>query len=591
MQPAPGLDQSWQAGLFMAAHQGLTYGRDVMWTYGPLGFLSAPEIWQQHLALAAFVYTALLRFAVAVVIYNGARVSFGRVCGFIVALFAVAVSSGTTGELTILFAVGVWSLRSGFADRRSVALAAAAGSFSALELLVKVSTGFELMVMVAVIILCLPGARPRLSAAALVGWVLTLVVLWLLTGENLTAVPSFVWYALQVSLGYASAMGAEQPGLGWEYTVALIALGIGLWASYVTTEGQSSRSRIGTALLWLIFWFASFKEGFVRHDSGHGMFFFIGLTTGFVAFRWRAGLRLSGLLLLVCLIGFTLAAQAQTLTADFRPVNSTKAFFSELADYVTPSRRAAILQRGRAAVQVAEPVDPTTLAMLRGHTVAVFPMDQAIAWAYGLNWDPVPVLQSYGAYTSGLDALDASFLSSSRAPQRILFEGTPGVDARIGAFDEGQTLRTMFCHYRAIRETKSFALLARTANRCTSPPVALRTVHAGWGQQVDVPAPPAGRWMVYVRIYGSAGLNIPGELASFFYRPPQRYVELNGGAPSRFVPGTAADGLPLQMSPGVDYGAPFVVAAGDTRIAILCGIGEKPGGGSLTYRFYAQRIS
>ena len=39
-----------------------------------------------------------------------------------------------------------------------------------------------------------------------------------------------------------------------------------------------------------------------------------------------------------------------------------------------------------------------------------------------LHWDPVPVLQSYSAYTTYLDNLDASFLSSARAPQRLLYQ-------------------------------------------------------------------------------------------------------------------------------------------------------------------------
>jgi hypothetical protein len=50
----------------------------------------------------------------------------------------------------------------------------------------------------------------------------------------------------------------------------------------------------------------------------------------------------------------------------------------------------------------------------------VYPQEIALAWAYHLDWRPIPVLQSYSAYTSDLDQLDADFLTSTRAPQRIL---------------------------------------------------------------------------------------------------------------------------------------------------------------------------
>src|ERR1035438_1340146 len=44
--PAPsaaGLDGSWVLGLGMAHAQGLVHGRDIVWTYGPLAFLSKPD--------------------------------------------------------------------------------------------------------------------------------------------------------------------------------------------------------------------------------------------------------------------------------------------------------------------------------------------------------------------------------------------------------------------------------------------------------------------------------------------------------------------------------------------------------------------
>src|SRR6188472_432191 len=36
LAPAPGLDPSWGAGLQMAAHDGLVFGREVVFTYGAL---------------------------------------------------------------------------------------------------------------------------------------------------------------------------------------------------------------------------------------------------------------------------------------------------------------------------------------------------------------------------------------------------------------------------------------------------------------------------------------------------------------------------------------------------------------------------
>jgi hypothetical protein len=42
--PRTGFDHSWQLALNLAAQHGLDFGRDVVFTYGPLGFLAQPLI-------------------------------------------------------------------------------------------------------------------------------------------------------------------------------------------------------------------------------------------------------------------------------------------------------------------------------------------------------------------------------------------------------------------------------------------------------------------------------------------------------------------------------------------------------------------
>ena len=42
--PEVGLDGSWRLGLSLAAQQGLHFGTDVVFSYGPLGFLAEPNL-------------------------------------------------------------------------------------------------------------------------------------------------------------------------------------------------------------------------------------------------------------------------------------------------------------------------------------------------------------------------------------------------------------------------------------------------------------------------------------------------------------------------------------------------------------------
>ena len=56
LAPYAGLDGSWQAAMAMAAHQHLPFGTQVIWTYGPLGFLTSGQLYYAGTAIVAFLF-------------------------------------------------------------------------------------------------------------------------------------------------------------------------------------------------------------------------------------------------------------------------------------------------------------------------------------------------------------------------------------------------------------------------------------------------------------------------------------------------------------------------------------------------------
>jgi hypothetical protein len=338
----------------------------------------------------------------------------------------------------------------------------------------------------------------------------------------------------------------------------------------------------------VVFWFFAFKEGFVRHDPQHDVFFFGAVLGGFLAFRWRGADRALALLGLAVLVAFFLQAATTSITSFANPITNVRTAFDQTRDVANPARRAAAIRVGRAEIESADPLDQRTLSLLHGHTVAIWPSEIAVAWAYRLDWDPLPVLQSYNAYTSALDNLDAAFLASSRAPQRLLVLATPDPDGRIVAFDEATTSRAILCRYRLLYATATAAVLAHESARCGQEKLIAR-VHLGWGETVAVPAAP-GRSLVSMRI---AGVGVGGleRIISLFYKPAERFVRINDGQPRRLVTGTAADGLPLLAASGVDFPQPFNIAANAKRIAIMKDGSTADHNRSLTLSFYAQTVA
>lgn len=590
--PAPGLDNSWAVGLEMGLNRGVNFGSQLTFTYGPLGFLSTAQLWYSGLATVSFVYQLLIRLALAAAMFWSARRSFGSVGAFVLAVVVGGVVEvGISGipETIIVVIVSAWAIATDRAARTQELICAGLGAFAAIQLLHKVSVGVQLIAMAAVVVVSLRGSRLRNGAAAAVGFLVALLVCWLAVGQPLGALPDFFVRAAQITLGYTPAMGIDQPGGGWEYTAAFVGLAIGIWAALNMTQVRPTRERYGLLALWVLFWFFTFKEGFVRQDQSHVAWFFETLLGGVFAFRWSRGARWAGLLSICALTAFTLAAQQASLTESFDPTRNVSDAINDLRIVASSHRTAEIMDQGRAAVRAGDPLDPASYQLLTGHTVGLFPSELTYMWGYRLNWDPFPVLQAYSAYTSALDRMDADFLTSIRAPQRILVNSGPEIDGRLVWFDAPRTSRTMLCHYRPLRATSATVVLTLIDGRCSAPTL-LGTVRANWRQQVPVPAPPTPRSLVFVRIDG-VGVGGLESLESLFYKPAERYLILNGGQAVRLVEGTAGDGLPLRAAAGVDFPRPFNMAPQATNIAVtkLGQVGTS--GRPITYSFYTESVA
>jgi hypothetical protein len=586
IEPRPGLDYSWQAALQLAAEHHLVFGREIVFTYGPLGFLDIPALWSSWPADLAFLYTVLLKLGGALAVFLGARRSFGAFWSFVIAVVVLSVTAETRIEPVIVLIVSFWALSTTLTPRARLAVAAGLGAFTAIQLLCKVSIGGECLIMSALTVLSLPGSRRKELAVGAGSCAFVFLLCWLATSQPLGAIPDYVSGVVQIVFGYGPAMSVYDTSTRWAYTPAFLMLGLGMWAALDLTTDGLRRQRIGAVLIWITFWFFSFKEAFVRQSFVQIWLFFALTLGGWFAFGFRrrrgfAAAVAVGLLLL------SLAAANNSVTDPIHPVTSLRAAFHDLKIMVSPSARSRANERSRVAVKSADALDPISLQLLSGQTVGIFPTEIAAAWAYHLNLRPFPVIQSYSAYTPRLDNLDAAFLASRRAPERVLLSPPTDIDGRILAFDQPRTTRALVCRYRQAHSGPVFAVLTHEPDRCSEPHL-LATETAAWGRPVPVPPPPTRRSLVFVEISG-AGADALERIRSFLWKPALRFVLLNG-ASHRLVEATAADGLPLRSTGGLDYPRPFSLIPQSPAIAIARS-GAPASPRAITYRFYWQSFT
>lgn len=234
---------------------------------------------------------------------------------------------------------------------------------------------------------------------------------------------------------------------------------------------------------------------------------------------------------------------------------------------------------------------PSIRRRIGDRTVTIDPWEIGVAWAYGLNWHPLPVIQDYSAYTTALDRLNARALAGA-GPRTILRQSPgqedlapAGVDGRYPGWDSPAAKLALLCNYRAALTTPRWQLVEKTAPRC-SPPSPLGSVEASSGQAIPVPTEPGRDQIVFAKIHG-LGLTAPESALSLLYRAPTRSVSFDPGGTWNLAADTAADGLILRAPRAVDFPRPFQLAPDPRRFSVAVnGAPSRP----IEVEFFSQRV-
>ena len=194
------------------------------------------------------------------------------------------------------------------------------------------------------------------------------------------------------------------------------------------------------------------------------------------------------------------------------------------------------------------------LAALKGRCVNAEPIEVAAVWAYGLDWCPLPALQSYGAYTSRLDQLDAArYADPEKGPDGVI-RADFAIDERLPAWESPAAMLALLCNFESAAEGGGWQALVRVPDRCGEPhPVG--SVQGALGEPIALPPAPAGTVLIG-RVHGLE-IGTFERLEMLFARPAERWISIDGEPRHRVLPGTVEDGLILDVPSAVDYPSPF----------------------------------
>jgi hypothetical protein len=590
--PGAGLDPSWNAGLAMATHGGLQFGREIVFSYGPLGFLQSPYIWYSGLGVLAFLFSAAVYVGFCIALVGALGRALPLLLSAVLAFGLIGALPPLEQALLLAVIAALALLEREWSARTLDAFVATAATFAAIEALIKLSTG---PVIAVIFLLALIGARAGRwrIVAYLVLFAVELLALWLLAGQSLGAIPDFLANTREIVSGYSSAMIREVDVAHWKVVVASIAAAIvtvGLVAACAAGRFRDRRALCAGAALMAIAAFSIFKEGVVRTDAGHLSLYFATACVLWIAIPWTRG-RWPWLLAGAAAIALAgLPVRTADTPTNLDPVANVRDAVEQARNLFSPGRRTDLIAAGRAGMKATYRLDPWTRAALQGRTVAIEPWEAGVAWAYELDWNPLPVFQNYSAYTAGLDRLNAEAVESPDGPERILRENplqvlpefpTQDLDSRFGGWDPPEQQRAVLCNFAPLHTTERWQVLGRIPDRCGEPRRA-GNAEAGEGEGVAVPTPRQGE-AVFVRIHG-AGVGGLEKLTTALFHARVRHLLVNGNRSYRLIPETAGDGLLLRGSGPWAAPGPFSPVPQARTIAVT------GAGADLRFEFFRLQV-
>jgi hypothetical protein len=558
-QPAADFDSSWHYAMNMAAASHLAFGRDIVWTVGPL---AAVYTRQYHPALDSLMLGVSVMVAIAMVaglatlatprrrpwllllplllgmqLLPDAQFMILPLLLVLLARHEAARTSQVSGNLTLLFVSACCALLPYIKRNLTLLLF------------------FGLIFSVAI----LWQRRTRLAVALMVVCVATSIVGWLVAGQELSRLPGYFVAQGGIISGYTDAMANGQ-GLGEIITYV---------AGACLMLALAWRDR--TALDWMVLpflaliFFVCFKMGFVRQDLHVSIAASALGLIGLMLFL-RSDNRWGYWILIVGMAGWGIVAAGHE---DVRP----SAMLHRVGTATWKSaaglwRRATDPEwlphafanaNGRLALTAPLPVYPGPSDLYTSSVADLF--------ANGAHWHPRPIVQSTSAYTPELLALNLLHLQND-PPQHIYFRPSPE-DQRYPAFEDGESWPQLLRAFEVVAIAGDYAVLGRRAAPVDvgiARPIlsTMMTV----GSRTPLPSGSAPLWAtIQVRP------TLLGRLVSLLYKLPPLSMRLTypdrSDATYRFVPGIASAGFLL--SPTVARAEDFVALASPQRERFFVG--------------------
>ena len=456
-----GLDPSWQLALHEAFDKGRIFGKEFVFTYGPLGWLSTrlPYPSTAPLLLSADILLGIL-LLLAFVAITRSLTRWYQLLPLPLICWAAGSPFFAHNLVMLMFSLELIFLLL-FVRSKNWAMLLPAGALSICAFCVKLNIGFVSLgaFFVAVLLIAIQARSTFIKGCY---WGLGMLGALLCTGYILSIdLVGYTLGSLSIAQGYNDAMPLPPVGRDEYVWAALLLLSVfGVWILGNFKIILRHRDTLLAGLVVPLFLFLLFKQAFVRADEH--VFEFVAwcsVPIGIMAWAGLHRLRLSFIPILGSLAITPLLGNEGKLSTQYT-VGRAKGFsyyLSEVERIKEIAKTAPIPSDDSLPKEITE--------IIGGDSVDIFPWEISALLAHKLSYHPRPVPQSYVAYTKYLDGLNGSFFNSFNRPRYVVY-AHHCADHRYCNFEDSQSRLALLTHYDLVGSWNYHLLLkSRTIPR------------------------------------------------------------------------------------------------------------------------------
>jgi hypothetical protein len=440
-QMSNGLDSSWEYALNkITSWDNIKFGADVVYTYGPLGFLNGPMYVNGIFNVSLFLYLYIW-MSVLVMFYKLLKNNCNNIYMIIASLIALLGSTLTTADMYIEYAF-LCALAVLWINKNDIYALIFSVIISTIAFFFKFSIAISI---IATYILFIFAKICRKEYKRLWGLLLpciTVPLCYLLYNSSIHGFFQFVKGSLEISKGYNSAMSINQSDRYAVWIFLLMAVYVLIMISQIVIRNTNNY----LMMFWIApCYFMSYKHGYVRAD-GHSLLAYRELLSIFsvmillydvralykeIINKTKKGIIQFGLILsLMLIVIFNYNVELKPWTVLTSRIQNIPSMFY----YMTEDKYQDNLSEIKTIPEeFIETIGKRTYTNYNWEITFIEPLGDMAN-----NYIVLPTLQMFSAYTAYLDSKSASLFGSDNAPEYLIYKFDT-IDGRIALLEAPST--------------------------------------------------------------------------------------------------------------------------------------------------------